>query len=808
MRTLLSRKLIAAVMGVLLFPLMTLAVIKVLTPLKSQIENVQLIFIAHVSDVLPERPAMVLTLKENLKGEAPFTRLPINLTGDDEAKKDKHTQILLDRVEKDTPIIVFSTKLAKKYLGVAFTNGTWFSLEGRIEKENDKEVVRWTFTHCEPYLRRTFKGTTEELKSIIVDAIAKKKEPPEPNEKEEPGYGPALKKKCDETGAISPTQAPLIGVIQLPFMGAIIALAAIFPTVFGGLALMMKRWMVALSFSGIYSILLTIYFQFNSLLYFDFLKSPSGFFLALSGLALVFIFWSARRYRRALEEGRSEEMQPRRIDRILLSVACLIFAGVLAFPLSSKDPVLSEPWLHLTVPTLTVLAITFYLFVTYFRVKKLPEPRRALGTSAELVVLWSFVGSCLLAMGLTTERPVGVIVQGDTSSGTGYRFNPQPVWVFAPDHEGMLASSPCLTPDAIVIPVVRQFGGFNLGKVYAIDPLTGKEKWGFDDEEELKPMFCTPTYHEGFVLFGEGFHTDKQSRVFCLDAKTGKKIWEFKTQSHAESKPAVSDGKVVFGAGNDGIYCVDLKTGKEIWHKGGMHVDAPPAIWNGKVYVGSGKSQEFPDLNRIFCLNLTDGSEVWGERLERSAYAPPIVEDGIAYFGTGNGTFDKERDMLGGQLLARDAVTGKKIWDCPLPGTVMGKPASDRHLLYVGTRDGKLYAIDKARGDILWDRSLGSPVLASPALHLDPKTQRGELLFAIAEQSGLVGVSPYTGSPFWSADKSAFSSSPYVKAVSSPLITSTTVDGKTAIHLILALEEGLSANTSQKPRVYCFEVSR
>lgn len=820
----------------LLAPLSARGVIKALTPLKTQVENVHHIFVARVSELLPDKPAMVLTLAENLKGEAPFNRLPINLTGDDEAKKDKHTQILLDRVEKDTPIIFFCSKLKQRYLGVGFTNGTWFSLEGRIEKDGDQEVVRWAFTHCEPYLRRTFKGTTEEMKSTVTDALAKKKDPPEPNEKEEPGYGPPLKKKetyltprlqgddfaprsrgeDDREGAGHPAgksaanlmaRAPLLGVIQLPFMGAIIALAALFPTVFGGLALMMKRWMVALSFSGLYSILLTLYLHFPSLLYFDVLKTPVGFFLASSLLAFLFIFWSARRYRRALQEGKSDEMQPRRIDRILLGLVSLIFVTILALTHASGDSIGSEPWLHLTVPTMTALAIVFYLFATYFRLRKLPEPRPALGTSAELVVLWSFVASCLLAVGLTTERPSRVIVQGDGSADKGgYAINPEPLWVFTPDHEAMLSSSPCRTPDAIIVGVVRQFAGFNLGRVYALDPNTGKVLWLFDDDEELKPMFCTPTYAEGFVLFGEGFHTDKQSRMFCLDAKSGKKVWEFKTQSHAESQPAVADGMVVFGAGNDGIYCVDLREGKEIWHKGGMHVDAPPAVWERKVYLGSGKSNQFPDVNRVFCLNLKEGSEVWGERLELSAYAPPIVEDGIAYFGTGNGTFDEDRTPVTGQILAREAKTGKKLWDCQLPGSVLGKPACDRHLLYVGTRDGKIYGIDRTRGEILWDRPMGSPVLASPALEVDAKSNRGELLFAIAQQSGFVGLAPYTGKPYWAADKNAFTPSPHVRAVSSPLFTRVEKDGP--LRLIFGVEEGLSANTSQKAKVYCFEIKQ
>ena len=63
-----------------------------------------------------------------------------------------------DRVEKDLSIVIFANKSnsGKKYEALGFTNGTWFQMEGFIEGDN----VRWRLLHMEPYLRRTFKGTT------------------------------------------------------------------------------------------------------------------------------------------------------------------------------------------------------------------------------------------------------------------------------------------------------------------------------------------------------------------------------------------------------------------------------------------------------------------------------------------------------------------------------------------------------------------------------------------------------------------------------------------------------------------------
>lgn len=49
------------------------------------------------------------------------------------------------------------------------------------------------FHHFEPYLRRTFKGTTAEMRQVIIDGLSGKKAPPY-DPKEKGGFGPELKR--------------------------------------------------------------------------------------------------------------------------------------------------------------------------------------------------------------------------------------------------------------------------------------------------------------------------------------------------------------------------------------------------------------------------------------------------------------------------------------------------------------------------------------------------------------------------------------------------------------------------------------
>src|SRR5713226_7754203 len=168
------------------------AFITALYPLKDVLAGGQFIFMAKVEKIDPDKPALVLGVGEKLKGKPSFDKMPMNLVGDSEGQKAKHTPQLLKRLASNLPVVVFINQRGKRYEAFVFSNGTWFQAIGHGDKD-DSAKIRWAFTHCEPYLRRTFKGTTAELRQTVIDGLAGKKAPPEPDPKEPPGLGPELK---------------------------------------------------------------------------------------------------------------------------------------------------------------------------------------------------------------------------------------------------------------------------------------------------------------------------------------------------------------------------------------------------------------------------------------------------------------------------------------------------------------------------------------------------------------------------------------------------------------------------------------
>lgn len=788
---------------------------KIVNPvtLEQIVKDQPLIFTAKVSEYLPDRPGLVFVPTETFRGEFPFDRVPVNLTGDREAADEKQTPMLLERLDKDVPLVIFAARKGRTYDAVAYTNGTWFRMAGTVDKQDGREVTRWRFTHGEPYFRRTFKGSTAELVRAIRGGLKGEKLPAY-DEKEKPGYGPPLKKT--KVGGAKPlgrrpaAQYPghalaghlPVGVIQLPFLGLIAALAALFPAVFGGAALFMRRWVAALSVASFISILVALVLYFPHWIGWTGLRSVSAVWLTGAVLAGLGALWAGHRYRKAIRTGKADEFQPRHLDRVGLVVVLLLVGGGLAYPLIARESLRESPWLELVLLLAPTTACLYYVLAHWARTRAEPRP---VAVSAETVGLWAGAFACGLAGVALMAGPGGpaVVAGGGTSP---VMLEAQPLWVFEPAGKGEIVSTPCVTPERVFVAVHHRAGFSQDGRVYALDPTSGAVLWEFDDEGALKPTFSSPTFADGKLYIGEGYHTDQDSRLYCLDAASGKKLWDFPTTSHTESTPAVADGKVVCGAGDDGLYCLDAATGQKLWQYppgGGLHIDSNPLIHDGRVYVGSGTSRR-SRTNRIACLDLKTGQEVWSEPTDYSAWGSPAAAGTTVLFTTGNGTFSEDRAPVAGLLLCRDAATGKSVWQRPLPNSLVAKPAVDRYQVYVGCRDGNCYALDRHTGEVVWSKTLQAPVLASPAVATHPQTRTGEVVYAVGSGGRLEALSPADGSLLWAITFRDLIGVPHVNAVSTPVVVRQSDGGKTERRVYVGLGFGPAATATPTARLYCF----
>jgi outer membrane protein assembly factor BamB len=831
------------------------ALVKNLLHLQDILDSQEMIFMATVKSHDPAKPAVVFEAGEALKGTVPFGRMPVNMVGDTYGQKEKHPEQIMKRLAPDLPVVMFVNKKGKDYLAFVYSNGTWFNMTG--SGENDQSI-KWRFNHGEPYLRRTFKGTSEELRQTVVDGLAKKKEPPRANEKEPPGFGPEVnteeKPKPEEKkelnligrdarfsapsppasggegwgeGSERPPSAnvltphplllspagrgeaacagpPLAVVPTFVIIGPLAILALLFPTVFGGLALLMRRWMAALSVSCTISTLYFLQMFFLNRVSDSWLGTKGGLWLCFGLISAAGAVWANWRYREAIRSGELDVFLPRQWDGIVLAGLSVIGVGIVVYALSKKYSLLDYPWLEVVASWVPIWAAA--IAAPFLR----PTEDECPPISLEAVFLWAMVFACTNVVALEKGRGMGGAMQMLAETGERIpRPNRDGGWTFQPNDSGIIFSQPQVIDNRVYISSQLGKGFKQYGRIYCLAADTGAKVWEFQDSDGqgMKGAYCTPTIAGGKVFVGEGFHEDVECRMFCLDAATGKKLWEFPTASHTESKPFVLNDRVYFGAGDDGIFCVNVQDGKKVWQFQGLHVDANIVIVNNRLYVGSGKGDRF-NQTVLLCLNADNGKEIWRVPVDWSAFAPATVADAHVYFGIGNGNIKESDSSPKGALLCLDAASGKRIWQADAQDCVLCKPAFDLDSVYFTSRDGNCYCVNRSDGHVRWKKSLGAPIVTSPWLVSD-EAEFGTVrsVYVAASDGRVACLDADNGRAFWSLALNGLANLPQALIDASPVVVTRRDGGieKRRIFIAGAVGNDVSALSTSVPRLYCFE---
>jgi hypothetical protein len=170
--------------------------------MKSVLAQTQMIFTAKVETFDPEKRTATLTVDEHLKGKVPFKKLSMALEADKEgAREYNRPSHLLKRLAVKQTVVIFADNKEGAFAPIRrgnlliflYTNGTWVQFAAETTEDGPADLSL-KFHHFEPYLQRTFKGTTEDMRQVIVDGLSGKKDPPPDNPKEPGGLGPEIKR--------------------------------------------------------------------------------------------------------------------------------------------------------------------------------------------------------------------------------------------------------------------------------------------------------------------------------------------------------------------------------------------------------------------------------------------------------------------------------------------------------------------------------------------------------------------------------------------------------------------------------------
>jgi len=243
------------------------------------------------------------------------------------------------------------------------------------------------------------------------------------------------------------------------------------------------------------------------------------------------------------------------------------------------------------------------------------------------------------------------------------------------------------------------------GMLLAIDAESGRKLWEIKTE---LPFTGGPGVSGNLLLMGT-----ENGEVFAFDASTGTQLWSATVTSEVLAAPAESDGIVVVRCIDGRVFGLDADTGQRLWvydHSVPLLTlrgNAPLLLRAGVVFVGY-------DGGQVVALKLMDGILMWEQTLVTAEGRTELERlsdiDGQIVFIASDLLVSSYKNRLAS--LAADS--GRLLWFKDVSSAT--GVAVDRTRLTLSDKDGNVWLLDRRNGaeswklDQLYNRGLTRPV--------------------------------------------------------------------------------------------------
>jgi outer membrane protein assembly factor BamB len=210
----------------------------------------------------------------------------------------------------------------------------------------------------------------------------------------------------------------------------------------------------------------------------------------------------------------------------------------------------------------------------------------------------------------------------------------------------------------------------------------------------------------GLAAAGWELTSSGPSGTAAANATTGTRVaWTHKTGGPVHSVGAISpDGKKLYFGSDDGtVYALNAATGKPTSTFAAGGAVSGVALAGDTLLAGSadGKVHAFPAGD----LDISWTSAAAGARIAGA----PTSAGGLVYAGSDDH-----------YLYALDLDTGQRKWRALTGGTTVAGQAPGTGVVWAGSADGSLYALDTSNGAVGWRFPAGGAISAAPLAPVGP----------------------------------------------------------------------------------------
>ena len=276
----------------------------------------------------------------------------------------------------------------------------------------------------------------------------------------------------------------------------------------------------------------------------------------------------------------------------------------------------------------------------------------------------------------------------------------------------------------------KVFVGDDLGRLTAYALKNGKKLWSF---QSGKRIVGTPAVSEGIVVFGSA-----DCKIYGLDAQNGNLLWTVEAAEPVLGAVTIENGIAYIGASDHTFRAVNICTGEVKWAFAGVrgYIETKPLVTDNKVIFGAWD-------NTLYALNKADGKELWKWTggLTRMHFSPaavwPVAADGKVFIT------DPQRAMT-----AIDIETGNTVWRTfqSMVRETIGL-SEEKERIYSKTMNDSIvcYSTKGNQPHKLWASNVGFGYEHAPSMQVE----KNGVVFGSTKEGLIFALEAATGKVLW-----------------------------------------------------------